>query len=89
MAGNSGFEPLPSWRKFYKAALTEPDAQKLPSRIEEARRALVLRSREIFSNSPNYGDESEAIEDAMYALRALENCMALKTKDRRRAPRLD
>jgi hypothetical protein len=73
---------------LYKAALTETDVQKLPTRIEEARRALVARSRELFSTSPNYGGESEAIEDAMYALKALENCMRLKTKDRRRRPRV-
>ena len=80
-------ETLRSWRGLYKAALFETDASKLPLRIEEARRALVFRSRELFATSPNYDGEVEAIEDALYALLALENCMKLDTKDRRHAPR--
>ena len=43
-------ETLRSWRGFYNAALFETDASKLPLRIEEARRALVLRSREAIFN---------------------------------------
>ena len=78
---------LRSWRGLYKAALCETDESKLPLRIEEARRALVFRSRELFATSPNYGGEVEVIEDALYALHALENCMKLDTKDRRHAPR--
>ena len=78
---------LRSWRELYKAALFETDASKLPSRIEEARRGLVFRSRELFATSPNYDGEVEAIEDALYALHALENCLRLNTKDRRHAPR--
>jgi hypothetical protein len=76
-----------SWRSLYYAALFETDASKLLSRIEEARRALVLRSRELFSTSPNYEDEIEVIDNAFYALGALETCLRLNTKDRRHAPR--
>ena len=78
---------LRSWRELYNAALIETDASKLPLRIEEARQALVFRSRELFPNSPIYDGEVEAIEDALYALHALENCLKSHTKDRRRAPR--
>ncbi len=88
MISNSCPEPHRGWRTLYKAALAETDVQKLPLRIEETHRALVLRSRELFSTSPNYDGESEAIEDAMYALKALENCLKLNTKDRRRTPRV-
>ena len=35
---------------------------------------------------PNYDAETEAIETALYAVRALENCLRSNTKDRRRAP---
>ncbi len=49
--------------------------------------ALVFRSRELFAASPSYDSETEAIENALYALHALENCLRLNTKDRRRAPR--
>lgn len=87
MISNSCVETLREWRTLYKAALTETDVQKLPLRIEEARRALISRSRELFSTSPNYDGEREAIEDAMYALKALEDCWKLNTKDRRRTSR--
>lgn len=80
---------LRSWCRLYKAALFETDASKLSSRIEEARNALVLRARELFATSSNYDGEAEAIEDALYALRALENCLRSNTQDRRHAPRTD
>ena len=80
-------ETLRNWRGLYKAALFETDASKIPSRIEEARRALAFRSRELFETSPNYDGETEAIETAFYALQALENCLRSNTKDRRHAPR--
>ena len=78
---------LLSWRELYKAALFETETSKLQSRIEEARRALALRSRELFAASSSSDGETEAIESALYALQALENCLKLKTQDRRRAPR--
>ena len=59
----------------------------LPSRIEEARRALASRSRELFEASLNYDGETEAIETALYALQALEKGLGSNTKDRRHAPR--
>ena len=80
-------EDLRNWRGLYKAALFETDTSKIPSRIGEARRALVSRSRELFETSPNYDGETEAIEKALYALQALENCLKANTKDRRRAAR--
>jgi hypothetical protein len=87
MRTDQSAEGLRSWRELYNAALFETDASKLPLRIEEARRALVFRSRELFATSPNYDGEVEAIEDALYALHALENCVKSHTKDRRHAPR--
>jgi hypothetical protein len=87
MGGNQSAETLRSWRGLYKAALCETDASKLPLRIEEARQALIFRSRELFATSPNYDGEEEAIEDALYALHALENCFRWNTRDRRHAPR--
>jgi len=80
-------EILRNWRRLYKAALFESDASKLPLRIEEARRALVFRSRELFASSLNYDGETEAIENALYALQGLENCLRSNTKDRRHALR--
>ena len=80
-------ETLWNWRGLYQAALFETDTSKIPACIEEARRAIVLRSRELFETSPNYDGETEAIETALYALQALENCLRSNTRDRRLAPR--
>jgi len=85
--GNQTGEALRSWRGLYNAALFETDASKLPLRIEEAKRAMVFRSRELFLASPNCDGETEAIENAPYALQALENCLRLNTRDRRHVPR--
>lgn len=87
MATNESTEILCSWRELYRAALFETDTNKLSSRIEDARRALVSRSRQLFATSPNYDGETEAIENALYALQALENCLTFNTQDRRRVPR--
>ncbi len=65
MGDNLDVDTVRSWRTLYKAALAETDLQKLPLRIEEARRALILRSRELFSTSPDYDAESEAVDNAM------------------------
>lgn len=86
MSGNQSTVVPRNWRELYNAALFETDISTLPLRIEEARRALVFRSRELFATSPN-DDESEAIDNTLYALQALENCVKLNTKDRRHAPR--
>ncbi len=88
MRGNLPLVDLQSWRKSYRAALFEKDTQKLPLRIHEARSALVVRSRELLATSPNYSDEAEAVDDALYALKALEDCLKLNTKDRRTADRV-
>lgn len=80
-------ETLWQWRGLYHAALFETDTSKLEGRIEEARKALIVRSRELFVTSPNYDGEPEAIENALYALQALENCLRSNTQDRRHAPR--
>jgi hypothetical protein len=37
-----------SWRDLYKAAIFEPDVNKLPERIAAAESALTVRGRELF-----------------------------------------
>ena len=65
------FPPCPNrnWRTLYRAAILETDNRVLPQRVSEAEEAMRSREREIF-----YGDgtseEKEALEDALYALRA-------------------
>ena len=55
--------------------------QKLPSRIAEAENAPILRTRELFAMSGDTTEEGLALDDALYALRALRNCLKLKTND--------
>ena len=48
---------------------------RLPERIAEAEKAVVLRARELFQAASDSGGETEALEDVMYALHALgSNC---------------
>jgi hypothetical protein len=61
------------WRALYKAALSDIGKSTLPERIVEAEKAVVLRARELFQAADDNGEEKEALEDAMYALRALGN----------------
>lgn len=57
------------WRTLYRAAILETNKGVLPKRVSEAEKAVLAREREVF-----YGDasleEKEALEDALYALRA-------------------
>ena len=63
------------WRALYKAAVSRIDMSKLPERMAEAEKAVVLRAQELFQAADDNGEEKEALEDAMYALHALgSNC---------------
>ena len=59
------------WRELYKAALSESDKSKLPERVAEAEKVIALRARELFQAAGDNGEETEALDDVMYALRAL------------------
>jgi hypothetical protein len=59
------------WRELYKAALSEIGKSKLLERIAEAEKAVVLRARELFQVAGDNGEETEALDDVMYALHAL------------------
>jgi hypothetical protein len=61
------------WRRLYTAALFEVDGTRLPERIAEAEAALIMRARELFHAPGDNIEEEEAVDDAMYALRALRN----------------
>ncbi len=65
------------WRKLYLAALFEADRLRLPSRIDEAERALISRARELFAHCAHNSDEAKAIEKGLYAIRALHICLRL------------
>jgi hypothetical protein len=79
-AGASLSHPrLSSWRELYKAALFETNHEKLPERIADAERAIVARARELFASSADTIEEDQALDDALYALRALQSCVSRQT----------
>jgi hypothetical protein len=69
------------WRELYVAALFETDQQRLSSRIAEAERALMMRADELFAMSGDNSEQCQAVDDALYALRALSTCLGLKSPE--------
>lgn len=67
----TAFPPCPNrnWRALYRAAILETDRKVLPQRVSEAEESVKARAREIFY-SHGTAEEEEALEDALYALRA-------------------
>jgi G:T/U-mismatch repair DNA glycosylase len=61
------------WRELYKAVLAEFGKSELLERIAEAEKAVVLRARELFQAAGDNGEETEALDDVMYALHALRS----------------
>jgi hypothetical protein len=61
------------WAQFYRAALFELDANKVSDRIADAETALVERARQLFYSAGDNIEEEQAVDDAMYALRALRS----------------
>ena len=67
-----------SWRDLYTAALFEADKSRVPNRIADAEKAIVARARELFSAGTDTIEEDQALDDALYALRALQNCLQFR-----------
>jgi hypothetical protein len=73
---NTPVQPKPgNWRELYTAALFETDPMRITVRISEAEKAIMARAGELFSTGADMIEEGEALDDAMYALRALQNCV--------------
>lgn len=64
-----------SWHALYQAALFETDRQLIPARIAEAERAILNRVKELFGVDFDHIEEDLILDDALYALRALRNCV--------------
>jgi len=60
------------WRALYVAAVSETDKTRTLQRIADARRASELRAREIFQSMHSHLQEETAIDEALFALQALE-----------------
>jgi hypothetical protein len=72
-------QPRPrTWRELYSAALFETDNMKIPARIADAEKAIVVRARELFSAGSDTIEEDQALDDALYALRALQSCLKFR-----------
>lgn len=57
------------WKVLYRAAILEKDKRMVAQRVSAAEAAVLARGRELFYASGT-AEELEALEDALYALRA-------------------
>ena len=58
------------WRALYRAAVTETDRSLIVPRVSAAETAIVARGRRLFYSGGTL-EEKEALDDALYILRAL------------------
>ena len=66
---------VPNWRTLYRAAILEPDAAKVSSRIAEAKKGIVQRARELFQENRNNIDEEQALDSAMCTLHVFRSTL--------------
>lgn len=67
-----------NWRELYTAALFETDKERVPARIADAEKAILVRARELFAAGADTIEEDQALDDALYALRALQSCLTFR-----------
>jgi len=79
--GVSYAAPAIAWHTLYHAALFETDRNKISERIAEAESAIVLRIKELFVTTTDHIEEDVVLDDALYALRALRNCVHSEAAD--------
>lgn len=63
------------WQALYHAALFETDRHKVPERIVQAEQAVLARVRALSESDDDHIEEEQLLEDALYALHALRNCI--------------
>ena len=68
-----------NWRDLYRAALLELDPSKLAQRVAEAEAVVAARANQLFQDGDGNGEESEALNDALCALRALRSASKFNT----------
>ena len=69
------------WKILYRAAIYETNDYELPKRISDAENAIIQRMREIFrENGVDAEAEREALDDALYALRAWKIALENRTR---------
>lgn len=72
------YPPGVDWHVLYHAALFETDRNQVPQRIAEAERAILSRIRELFAAETDHIEEDVVLDDALYAMRALRNCVGTR-----------
>lgn len=68
------------WRELYRTALFEPNPEKLQEYIAQAEWAIVLRARQLFGEQGDHIQEELDLDDALYALQALKNCIFARSQ---------
>jgi len=71
----TAFPPSPDhgdWKALYRIAILETDKCVIPQKISQAEQAILARCRELFYTAGTR-EEQEALEDALYALRAFRS----------------
>ena len=63
----------PDWRPLYRATIRETNTGLLQQRVLEAEEAVLAREREVHYGNASQQEEKEALEDALYVLRAFRN----------------
>jgi len=71
----------PRWKALYTAALFENDRSKIPELISDAETEIVKRAHILFGAPGDNIDEAEALDDALYMLRAFKNCLKVQSID--------
>jgi hypothetical protein len=82
MANSDSQNPSPrEWRIKYRAAIFETNSPEPMKRLSDAEDAIVQRMRELFCETgTDVEEERGAMDDAMYALRALKIALEQKTR---------
>src|SRR5438874_1303092 len=68
-----------NWRELYRAAILELEQTQIPPRITQAENATAERSRELFDEDGINAEERQALDDALYFLKALRSTLLFDT----------
>jgi hypothetical protein len=83
MANSDSQNPYPrEWTVKYRAAIfSQTNSPEMMKRLSDAEDAIVQRMRELFRDTgADVEEERAAMDDAMYALRALNIVLEQKTR---------
>ena len=61
------------WKSLYRAAILETDKNIVLQKVADAEIAVLSRARELFYSGGGTREEQEALDDALYALRAFRS----------------